>query len=323
MFVPKRGYEGKAPIDEFFACAFLSSRYGEYVRCFMKEITHFFHRMNIKPLFSRLFSMIGVSTFLFTPAYTFAADANIQLYAPSANEHLGDPFIIEGSGRVFENVLQFRLRDSFVTVIAQGSATAQSPDVGRFGPFTIRVPLPTPIPSNGMVEVFTYSARDGSVENLVQANVSFATETELAETRPFYRFYQTTNGMHFYTTDPDQRQTALQLRYRDEGTAGWMYRYSASDRIPLYHLYKAGTRDHFYTTNITEKNVAINRFGYKLERIEGYVYPSQTMERIPLYRLYNPRTQRHFYTNNPIEVSLAVSRYGFRNEGIAAYLPRR
>lgn len=279
--------------------------------------------MNIKPLFSRLFSMISASTLLFTPVGTFAADANIRVYSPTPDERLGNPFIIEGSGRVFENSLQYRLRDTNGTVVLQGFTTAQSLDTGRFGPFTVRVNLPTPMPSNGTLEVFNTSANDGSEESLVRTQVSFASETELAETRPFYRFYQTSNGMHFYTTDPNQRQTAIQLRYRDEGTAGWMYRYSASDRIPLFHLYKPATRDHFYTTNVTEKNLALNRFGYTLERIEGYTYPTQTIDRIPLYRLYNPRTQRHFYTNNANEVNVAVSRYGFRNEGIATYLPGR
>lgn len=279
--------------------------------------------MNIKPRFSRLFSMIGLLSLFLMPVSANAAEGAIRLYAPTPNERIGDPFIVEGTGQLFENTLQYRLRDAHGAIVLQGNMMAQNPNAGRFGPFTMRLSLPFPPPSNGTMEVFTYAASNGAEENLAQVRVSFATESELTETLPFYRFYQTSNGMHFYTTNAAQRQTALQLRYRDEGIAGRLYRYSASDRIPLFHLYKAGTRDHFYTTNATEKNIAINRFGYTFERIEGYVYPTPLVDHVPLYRLYNPRTQRHFYTSNANEVNMAVSRYGYRNEGIATYLPRR
>lgn len=279
--------------------------------------------MNTRPLF-RLFSMMGLTAFALAGSpFAAAAETNIRLLAPTANERVGNPIIIEGSARVFESAVRYRIRDVFGNILTEGNALAQASDVGRFGPFTVRANVNSPLPTSAMVELFNDSAQDGSVQNLAQAGVTFANTTELNETQPFYRFYQQTRGAHFYTTDSAQRQTALQLRYRDEGTAGWLYRYSASDRIPLFHLYNASTRDHFYTTNELEKNLAISRLGYVFERIEGYAHPTQTLDRMPLYRLYNPRNRHHFYTNNAAEVTVAMQRYGFRSEGVTAYLPRR
>ncbi|KKU48904.1 MAG: hypothetical protein UX68_C0006G0021 [Parcubacteria group bacterium GW2011_GWA2_46_9] len=113
------------------------------------------------------------------------SEVNIQVTEPKPNQEIGLPLVIRGQARVFENVFNYRLRDADGTVLIEGYSMALSPDIGLFGPFNIVVNYPEPKEKNGTVEVFNYSAKDGSEENKVSIPVRFAS-VESANVKVFF-----------------------------------------------------------------------------------------------------------------------------------------
>ncbi len=104
---------------------------------------------------------------------------NITLNLPAENAEVGLPLVIEGTARVFESALNYRLKDANGKVLINGFTMADAPDVGTYGPFSIRVNYPESTTASGMVEVFSYSAEDGSEINLLQRSIRFsATESQ-------------------------------------------------------------------------------------------------------------------------------------------------
>ncbi|MBD3251361.1 hypothetical protein GF380_02800, partial [Candidatus Uhrbacteria bacterium] len=88
------------------------------------------------------------------------------------DQRLQNPFVILGRARAFENTINWRIRDNREQVIAEGFATTNAPDVGRFGSFRIRAfYMDMPETDTGTVEVFTLSARDGSEQDMVRIPV--------------------------------------------------------------------------------------------------------------------------------------------------------
>lgn len=107
---------------------------------------------------------------------TASPEANIVVTSPVAGQSVEMPMVVAGRARVFENSFAWRVRDGDGDVIAEGHGMAASPDVGQFGPFQERVFYPAPDSPEGRVEVFEYSARDGSEINKVIVPVRFSSE---------------------------------------------------------------------------------------------------------------------------------------------------
>ncbi|SJL16019.1 uncharacterized protein ARMOST_19534 [Armillaria ostoyae] len=85
---------------------------------------------------------------------------------------------------------------------------------------------------------------------------------------------------HFYTTNGDERNNAVQnLGYNDEGITGYIYPSASYGRVPFYRLYNPTAHDHFYTANANEKNSAAQTGGYVDEGIAGYVLPMEVLPR--------------------------------------------
>jgi len=97
-------------------------------------------------------------------------EANIRVTSPIPNETVSSPFTIKGEARVFENQFNWRLKSGDGSVLAEGMGTAQAPDMGQFGPFEIEIK--TSAKGAATLEVFDYSAKDGSVVDLVSILVS-------------------------------------------------------------------------------------------------------------------------------------------------------
>jgi len=100
--------------------------------------------------------------------------ANIQVTLPDKNDAIGLPLTIKGYARVFENQFAYRVKDQDGTVLTEGFAMSDAADSGVFGAFTIVANYPAPKGTKGTVEVFEYSAKDGSEVNKVSVPVSFA-----------------------------------------------------------------------------------------------------------------------------------------------------
>lgn len=105
---------------------------------------------------------------------TVNPEANIRIKFPSADEILSLPILITGEARVFENQLQYRLMECDGNVLRNGIVTAESLDMGMFGPFEVVVDiLSDPHGEYGCIEVFSASPKDGSEINLVQTPIRF------------------------------------------------------------------------------------------------------------------------------------------------------
>lgn len=112
--------------------------------------------------------------------------ANIIIARPVAGDTVGFPLIITGQARVFENVFHYRVRDDAGVALVEGYALADAPDMGIFGPFTLSLNYDEPTTSTGVVEVFSYSARDGSEENLVSIPVTFSSDVITEEVDVYF-----------------------------------------------------------------------------------------------------------------------------------------
>ena len=94
--------------------------------------------------------------------------ANIVVTDPKINDRVGRTFIALGEGRVFENVVSYRLlNQNLKEIILQGTTMSNAPDVGQFGKFTITITIPESYKklANGdplTLEVYQASAKDGS-----------------------------------------------------------------------------------------------------------------------------------------------------------------
>ena len=91
------------------------------------------------------------------------SNLNITVVSPKPNDAVQFPIIISGQARVFENQLNYRITDEKGKVLSQGNTTANAPDAGQFGPYTITISSLGDV-TNGkiIIEAFDYSAKDGS-----------------------------------------------------------------------------------------------------------------------------------------------------------------
>jgi hypothetical protein len=110
-----------------------------------------------------------------TPTSVVSASGNVEVSSPTVGEVIGLPLVIKGKARVFESTFAYRLLDADGTVLVAGHAMTNAPDIGEFGDFTVTTSYGEPTGDSGTVEVFEYSAKDGSVINLAQVAVKFPT----------------------------------------------------------------------------------------------------------------------------------------------------
>jgi len=100
-------------------------------------------------------------------------EKNITVSEPKAGMAVLSPVTIKGTARVFESQFNYIIKDSTGAVLAEGTGMANSPDAGQFGPYEISAAFNKPNSEKGIVEVFDYSAKDGSVQDLVIVPVTF------------------------------------------------------------------------------------------------------------------------------------------------------
>jgi hypothetical protein len=99
---------------------------------------------------------------------------NIRVVQPVVGETVGRPLIVAGQARVFESVFSYRLLDGAGRQLAAGFDHARASDVGQYGAFSVAIEYVLPTTATGTVEVFTHSAADSSVVDLVSIPVTFS-----------------------------------------------------------------------------------------------------------------------------------------------------
>jgi hypothetical protein len=106
-----------------------------------------------------------------------------------------------------------------------------------------------------------------SIDNKIDAGRFYPNDYK-AKTSVLYRYYNRSNGDHFYTTNYNELG-AGNSGYRLEGNAGYVHLTQSPGTIPLYRYYNSGNGDHFYTTTYSE--LGSGGSGYISEGISGYV----------------------------------------------------
>lgn len=109
-----------------------------------------------------------------SPTETIDQNANIIVTSPKHSDTVTLPINIKGKARVFENQLNYRVRDVNKNILLEGNAYANSPDAGEFGDFSIQITALPTMRSNALtLEVFDYSAKDGSEIDTVSIPIIF------------------------------------------------------------------------------------------------------------------------------------------------------
>lgn len=96
-----------------------------------------------------------------TGSITPSASINIEVLTPLTGDNVKSGFSVKGNARTFENMVAIRLLDSIGNVLIETNTMANAPDVGKFGPFEKSIIFETS-DTSGSLEVFQYSAKDGS-----------------------------------------------------------------------------------------------------------------------------------------------------------------
>jgi hypothetical protein len=103
-----------------------------------------------------------------------SASKNVVVSSLVENQELGNPFIILGRARAFENVIDWRVKDSKGKTLAQGSSMTNAQEPSYFGSFRVRAFLnEIPDADDGVVQVYTSSPKDGSEQDMVEVPVRF------------------------------------------------------------------------------------------------------------------------------------------------------
>lgn len=139
------------------------------------------------------------------------------------------------------------------------------------------------------------------------------------------RFYQTGNGVHFYTASTVEAQGVRGTRpdMRDDGIAFDVSSVAGAGLSPVHRFFRAATGTHFYTISESEKafvQASLPQFAY-----EGVAYYASTTGGsglAPLHRFFKPATGTHFYTLSEEEVEDVRTRLSgvYSYEGVAYHV---
>lgn len=123
---------------------------------------------------SMKFNLQGESTKTETnnSSTSVSESGNVKIYAPIDGEKISSPYVLTGEAIAFEGTVNYSLYDDSGNVLSEGFMQTLAPDMGQFGTFNKPITFITSSTS-GTLEVFTYSAKDGSKQDVAKVNVKF------------------------------------------------------------------------------------------------------------------------------------------------------
>lgn len=138
-----------------------------------------------------------------------------------------------------------------------------------------------------------------------------------AATGGVYREFNPNTNSYFLTTNPGEVCTTTgSMGFVNDGVAFYP---GSSSTAPVYRL-RHGT-NYLYTASTTEKNNAVQHYGYILEGVAFNADTTSTASNsFPVYRLSYPPTGGYAYTVSSAERDMLSSQYGYRYEGIIFYV---
>jgi hypothetical protein len=134
--------------------------------------------------------------------------------------------------------------------------------------------------------------------------------TPTAVLSPVYRFFNFTNGTHFFTPSAEEADHVIATWptvYRFEGPA--YYTNPANNTQPLYRFYNRVSGSHFYTASAEEAAHIIATWP-TIFTLDGQTYsvnPAPVANSIPVYRFYNLKNGSHFYTASAEEADHVIA----------------
>ncbi|MEX1254327.1 MAG: Gmad2 immunoglobulin-like domain-containing protein [Dehalococcoidia bacterium] len=103
-----------------------------------------------------------------------AADPDITVSSPTANAMVTSPVTVTGQARTFESNVQVRMFDASGAEAGSAFGTANAPDAGQLGPYTIELTFTASAGDDLCLWVFESSAETGDPINVVQVPVQVA-----------------------------------------------------------------------------------------------------------------------------------------------------
>lgn len=229
------------------------------------------------------------------------ASQNIIISSPTPYEEVSSPLIIQGRARVFEQQFNYRIKDANDIVLDEGSANTSAPEMSEFGDFEIQSYYKNPSSKEGTVEVFDYSAKDGSEIDKVSIPVKFldtiTTTQELTTVKLFFSKFSEDNQTDCTTVFPVERTVE-----KTEGIA----------RLAINLLLQGPTQEEKsqgYSTNINEgvtiKSINIDDKGtIKLDLDEQINYQLGGSCRVTAIRAQITETLKQFPTVKDVIISV-------------------
>ncbi len=99
-----------------------------------------------------------------------AESSGIKVFEPAPGTEVPREFTIKGVSNVFEGTVLYRLLDSEDQELYSGFTTGAMGDWGYFDP-TIQIPEDIETGEELLLELYTESAKDGSIENLIEIDL--------------------------------------------------------------------------------------------------------------------------------------------------------
>lgn len=107
-----------------------------------------------------------------TASDTNCTTQNIVVTLPIADQVFTSPAKISGKAIAFEGTVSWRIKDATGSQLAKGTVTTVG-DAAQCAPFESNITFPLPSTTNGTLEFYTVSAKDGSEQDLVSVPVKF------------------------------------------------------------------------------------------------------------------------------------------------------
>jgi hypothetical protein len=268
---------------------------------------------------------------------------------PIGNDGIAYNAVVRASasaGSVFVAVPNDMLADTFLfdtatqdilQVTASGTNAVQGTGVGSFVPTMVDfkltdsthmmfdfaggplVPLAQLIPDSdenfdSKLMAITWSSGTQSVTATFDMNVPVLIEPSSMQTLVF-RFYNTQNGVHVYTSSEEERDDILfdLPQYNYEGPVFATPTPADPNAVEVYRFFNGNVPGgaHFYTTSVAERDQIVANADHNpylanliLEGVGLYAYDHMVAGATPVYRFFNgnvPGGGAHFYTSSQAE----------------------
>ncbi len=139
-----------------------------------------------------------------------------------------------------------------------------------------------------------------------------------------YRFYNRTQGAHFYTISPHERNASIEenrnLNYEGIGFASSVS--AGTNLAPVHRFLNRSTGTHFYTISEVERQRVQQSLGgiYSYEGVAWYGSPQTQQGWQPMYRFFNRSNGLHFYTASEAERNTVSQNTLYQYEGVAYHV---